>query len=178
MKTKILGLMTTALFIGLLSSCLEADESSEIIFQQDLKKIEDFVSTTDIVAVKEVTVEGTGIVLLFTEENPDGEIPVVGDSLRVDYTGYFLDGTVFDTSVEQVALDHDLHNPSRDYEPFSIRFGYGVINGWNFALSHMKEGEKATALIPSAYAYGPLGNGPIGPNTVLAFDLELVEIKK
>src|SRR5690554_6445574 len=178
MKAKVLGFMTAVLFMGLLSSCIDADESTEVVFQKDLRKIEDFVSNTDIVAVNEVTVENTGIVLLFTEENPDGDSPVVGDSLRVNYTGYFLDGSVFDTSVEQVAMDHDLHNSSIEYGPLRIRFGYGVINGWNFALSQMKEGEKATALIPSAYAYGPLGRGTIGPNTVLAFDLELVEIKK
>lgn len=178
MKAKVLGFMTATLFIGLLSSCIEADQTSEIIFQQDLKKIEDFVNNADIVPVKELTVDNTGIVLLFTEENPLGVGPAVGDSLRVNYTGYFLNGTVFDTSIEQVALEHELHDSSREYGPFAFRFGYGVINGWNFALSQMREGEKATVLIPSAYAYGQLGRGAIPPNTVLAFDMELVEIKK
>lgn len=97
----------------------------------------------------------------------------------VDYTGYLLDGTVFDTSVEQVARDNDMHNPSRDYAPFPIILGYSdVIGGWHIALSQMKEGEKATVLIPSIYGYGPGGSRSIRPNTVLAFDLELVEVIK
>lgn len=171
--------MAAALSMGLLPSCISSDESTEVIFQEDLKKIDEFVQHTDLVPVRELTVGNTGIVLLFTEENAVGGIPEVGDTLKVNYTGYFLDGTVFDTSIEQVAKDHELYTSTRNYEPLVLRFGYGgVIEGWSFALAQMKEGEKATALIPSAFAYGPYGKGPIGPNTPLAFDLELVEIIK
>src|SRR5690606_11017001 len=97
----------------------------------------------------------------------------------VNYTGYFLDGTVFDTSIEQVARDNNLFDSNRDYAPFPIKLAYSqVITGWHYALIQMKEGEKATALFPSRYGYGTSGRGSIGPNTVLAFDLELVEVRK
>ena len=178
MKTNILYLLT-ALLVGLFSSCISEDESSDAILDKDLKEIESFIQNTDIVPVKKVPVGETGIVLLFTEENPGGEPSVSGDSLLVNYTGYFLDGTVFDTSIEQVATDNDMFNSNREYAPYPVILGYtSVISGWHYALSQMKEGEKATALIPSIYAYGPYGQGSIGPNTVLAFDLELVEVIK
>lgn len=170
----------TALATGLFFSCISDEETSEAIFEEDLRKIDDFVQSTEIPTVREQAVGNTGIVLLFTEENPEGTPATEGDSLWVNYTGYLLDGRVFDTSVEQVARDNNLYNASRTYEPFPIRLAYtDVIVGWHYALLQMKEGEKATALIPSGYAYGQSGRPPaIGPNTVLAFDLELVEVIK
>jgi FKBP-type peptidyl-prolyl cis-trans isomerase FklB len=168
-----------ALSTGLFFSCVSDEETSEANFEEDLKKIENFVQSTELPVVREQKVGDTGIVLLFTEENPEGETAVEGDSLWVNYTGYFLDGSVFDTSIEQTARDNNMFNASREYEPYPIKLAYTqVITGWHYALAQMKEGEKATALIPSSYAYGPYGQGTIGPNTVLAFDLELVEVKK
>lgn len=170
----------TALSLGLFSSCISDEETSEAVFDEDIKKIDNFVQSTDLVILREETVGNTGIVLLFTEENAGGEAPADGDSLMVNYTGYLLDGRVFDTSVEQVARDNNMYNASRPYGPYPIKLAYSdVIIGWHYALAQMKEGEKATALLPSIYAYGPSGRPPtIGANTVLVFDLELVEVIK
>lgn len=168
-----------ALSTGLFFSCVSDEETSEAIFEEDLRKIDNFVESTDLTVTRKQEVGDTGIVLLFTEENPEGEDAVEGDSLMVNYTGYFLDGGVFDTSIEQTARDNNLYNASRDYAPYPVKLAYtGVIPGWHYALAQMREGEKATALIPSSYAYGSYGQGSIGPNTVLAFDLELVEVNK
>jgi FKBP-type peptidyl-prolyl cis-trans isomerase FklB len=87
-----------------------------------------------------------------------------------------LDNTVFDTSLEQVAKDNNLFNENRNYEPFEVVLGVSnVISGWHGALSIMKEGEKATALIPSTYGYGNRAQGPIPANSVLVFELDLIE---
>src|SRR5690554_4118380 len=180
MKNNPLFLMTAVLFLGLLSSCISEDESVEAIHQEDLKKIQAYIDNADIQASKQTEVGNTGIVLLFTKENLTGAVPQVGDTLRVNYTGYFLNEQVFDTSVEQIARHNNLYSSSRDYIPFRVLFGYPdiVIDGWQYALAQMKEGESATALIPSRFAYGRYGRGNIQPNTVLAFDLELVEVIK
>ena len=172
-------LLAAALFVGLLSSCVSEDESTEVIHQDNVRKIQAFVEATDIQYSRKVEVADTGITLLFTEENEDGVAAEAGDSLWVNYTGYFLDGKVFDTSVEQVAKDNNMYNASRPYAPYPVKLGYTlVIEGWHYALDQMREGERATVLIPSIYGYGRRGQGAIGPNTVLAFDLELVEVKK
>lgn len=156
-------------------SCISEEENLDAIHSQDLQNIEDYIQSVDFEYMKKETIGETGIVLLFTEVVEEGELPQVRDSLDVDYTGKYLDETVFDTSVEQVAIDNDMHNPSRTYEPFRVVLGVsGVISGWHGVLSQMKEGEKVTALIPSAYAYGTQGRDPIPPNTVLVFDMEVV----
>jgi FKBP-type peptidyl-prolyl cis-trans isomerase FklB len=143
-----------------------------------VKMIEDYVQNTETEYIRKETIENTGIVLLFTEVNDEGQVPVNKDTIYVDYTGYLLDGKVFDTSVEDIAKDNQVHNPNRTYEPFRIELGVSnVIFGWHAALAHMKEGEKAIALIPSTYAYGPQPNGPIPANSVLVFDLHLVEVR-
>src|SRR5690554_4286082 len=140
MKNRIF-VLTTALSVGLFVSCVSDDETAEVVFEEDLRKIADFVESSTIVPVKEETVGESGVTLLFTEVNDTGLVPEVGDSLMVAYTGYLLDGTVFDTSVEQVARDNNMHNPSRDYAPYPVILGYSiVIQGWHIALSQMKEG--------------------------------------
>lgn len=162
--------------VVLLGSCISDEENADALFQQDLQKIETYIQNFPTEYMKRETIEGTGIELLFTEVVEEGQVAVVRDTLAVDYTGMLLDGTVFDTSIEQVARDNNLFNESRTYEPFRLILGVtGVIPGWNGALSLMKEGEKAVAIIPSAYAYGSQAPGSIPANSVLVFEIDLIE---
>jgi FKBP-type peptidyl-prolyl cis-trans isomerase FklB len=165
-------------FLGLASafSCVSDEENLEVIFEQDKQKIEAFVQNFDVEHRKE-TVGESGVVLLITETNESGRLPVNRDTILVDYTGYMLDGRVFDTSVQSIAEEEGLFNPNRPYEPFRVELGVSrVIVGWHIALSQLREGEKATVLIPSFYGYGAEGNGPIPANTVLVFDLDVVSV--
>lgn len=84
-------------------------------------------------------------------------------TVKVHYTGRFVDGTVFDSSVERG-------------EPITFTVGTGqVIPGWDAVLSEMKVGDKVTVLIPSELGYGE-GSRAMPPYTPLVFDMELVEI--
>jgi FKBP-type peptidyl-prolyl cis-trans isomerase len=96
-----------------------------------------------------------------------GEQAKKGDVVRVHYKGMLLDGTKFDSSYDR-------------NEPFEFTLGQGrVIKGWDEGIALMKEGEKATLIIPSDLAYGNRGAGSvIKPNSTLVFEVELVEIKK
>ncbi len=92
-----------------------------------------------------------------------GKTPTAKDRIRAHYHGTLLDGTVFDSSVERE-------------EPIEIDVS-GVIKGWTEALQLMKVGDKWRLFIPSELAYGERGAGDsIGPNAVLIFDVELLEI--
>ena len=95
-----------------------------------------------------------------------GPIPKESDTVKTHYHGTLTDGTVFDSSIERK-------------RPGS--FGVGeVIGGWTEALLLMHVGDKWRLFIPSDLAYGPIPQpgGIIGPNAVLIFEIELLEITK
>jgi FKBP-type peptidyl-prolyl cis-trans isomerase len=85
--------------------------------------------------------------------------------VTVQYKGTLIDGTEFDSSYKRG-------------QPATFPVS-GVIKGWTESLQLMKEGSKWQLVIPADLAYGEGGTrgGPIGPNAVLIFDVELVSIK-
>ncbi|EED91665.1 predicted protein [Thalassiosira pseudonana CCMP1335] len=92
-----------------------------------------------------------------------GASPTVSDTVEVHYHGTLTDGTVFDSSVDRGA---------------TIKFGLGqVIKGWQEGLAMMKEGGKATLVIPSELAYGDNGSGgAVPPGATLKFEVELFKV--
>jgi FKBP-type peptidyl-prolyl cis-trans isomerase FklB len=93
-----------------------------------------------------------------------GAKPVATDRVKVHYHGTLIDGTPFDSSIERG-------------EP--AEFGVTqVIQGWQEILQIMPVGSKWKVFIPASLAYGPQGPPSIGPNQVLVFDLELLDIVK
>ncbi len=90
-----------------------------------------------------------------------GNSPTRTDQVRVHYTGKLIDGTVFDSSKERGPT---LLGVSR------------VIAGWTEALQLMKEGAKWQLTIPAELAYGKSGSRNIPGNSVLIFDIELLEV--
>ena len=97
-------------------------------------------------------------------EAGDGPKPQPGTRIRAHYTGKFLSGRVFDSSVQRG-------------EPFEFEVGMGrVIKGWDEALLDMQKGEKRILVIPSHLGYGERGYPPvIPPQATLVFDVELVD---
>lgn len=87
------------------------------------------------------------------------------DRVKVHYRGTLIDGTEFDSSY------------SRN-EPAEFEVG-GVIPGWTEGLQLMKVGGKYRLWVPSKLAYGARGAGRvIGPNTMLIFEVEPLEVAK
>lgn len=127
-----------------------------------------------------ITAETTASGLRYTiTEAGNGHKPSVGDTVRVNYTGQLMDGQVFDTSREDVARENGIFSPQRPaYDPLKFPLGVrAVISGWDEGIGYLDEGAKAKLYIPSTLAYGPRGaGGAIGPNSILIFDVELVEI--
>ncbi|WP_255336683.1 peptidylprolyl isomerase [Methanosarcina sp. KYL-1] len=78
-----------------------------------------------------------------------------GDIVRVDYVGKLEDGTVFDTSIEEVATEAGIYNENRDYIPLAFEAGAGqMIKGFDEGVIGMKVGEEKTLTIPPEKAYG------------------------
>ncbi len=78
-----------------------------------------------------------------------------GDTVSVNYIGSLDDGTVFDTSYEDVAKENDIYTPGRPYEPLSFEVGVGqMIKGFDDGVIGMKVDETKTVAIPPEDAYG------------------------
>jgi FKBP-type peptidyl-prolyl cis-trans isomerase len=137
-----------------------ADKAEEQL-QKDIATIDEYLKGENI----EAQSTESGLRYVITEEGT-GESPVPGDKVEVHYTGSLLDGEQFDSSLER--------------GPFSFNIGQGmVIPGWDEGIALFKEGGKGTLYIPSNMAYGQRGaGGVIGPNSVLKFDVELLNVEK
>ena len=95
-----------------------------------------------------------------------GEPAINGDVLTVHYIGTLPDGKVFDSSVDRNT-------------PYTFQLGMGqVIKGWDAGLLGMRVGGKRRLVIAPDYAYGPQGYGVVPPNTLIQFDVELLNIQK
>ncbi len=99
--------------------------------------------------------------LLYAISQPGaGASPKAGDVCKCMYKGTFLDGKVFDESKQ----------------PVDMPIGQ-MIPGFNEALTLMKKGGKATFIIPPAIGYGEAAQGPIPGNSVLVFEVEILDFK-
>ena len=93
-----------------------------------------------------------------------GPLPKTTDKVRVHYKGTLLNGKTFDSS-------YDRGQPAE----FALN---QVIPGWTEGVALMPVGSKYKLWIPSNLAYGPSGQPPIGANSTLAFEVELLAIVK
>ncbi len=113
----------------------------------------------------DVKMSPSGLFYQITEAGDQADIPPRwGDVLVLHYRGTFLDGRVFDESKPGKAFKAKLRQ---------------VIPGWQEALLMMRKGGKGIFILPSHLAYGPEGLGnTIAPNTILKFEIELVDIDR
>ncbi|AWW30547.1 FKBP-type peptidyl-prolyl cis-trans isomerase [Echinicola strongylocentroti] len=170
-------LFITALIVGLFASCIKDQESPQEVYQKDLKKIEDYLATTDFQAKKTEQDPDRGIVMQWDSLSYSGIKSEEGDTLLVNYTGMLLDETVFDTNIEAVARENGMYSSERDYVPLEV-YSNNYIQGFLYALSEMEKGDRARVIMPSIWGYGNVDKGIIPPNSVLIFDLELKDIIK
>ncbi len=92
----------------------------------------------------------------------EGVRPHIGDEVKVHYEGALADGTVFDSSYEKGT-------------PLVFTLGE-VVPGWNEALQLMRPGDVWYLYVPPRLGYGEMGQGPIPPNAVLVFKVELLGV--
>lgn len=124
----------------------------------DLAIIDTYLAENGITA----QVDSASQIRYVIEEPGTGARPDNSSEVTVNYKGYFLDEamTVFDEN-ENITF------------PLSR-----VIIGWQIGIPFFQEGGSGTLYIPSGYAYGPSGSPPnIDPNTVLAFDVDLLVVR-
>ena len=118
------------------------------------------------IKIANINIKPTLSGLYYIEEKAgNGKKAQAGKKVTVHYTGKFIDGMVFDSSVEKNM-------------PFTFTLGIGqVIQGWEEGIAKMHEGGKAQLIIPSALAYGSKQNSRIPPFSTLVFEIELLSVK-
>lgn len=135
------------------------EEAAEVI-KKDGETIDAYLAENNITAQ---TTE-SGLRYVITEPG-EGENAAKGNQVSVHYNGTLLDGTKFDSSYDRG-------------QPFQFPLGQGrVIMGWDEGIALLNKGAKATLYIPSTLAYGERAMGSIPANSILKFDVELVDFQ-
>ena len=131
----------------------------EVIDAEEVKRPEPFI-----VAGKDTLETETGLRYIVVNEGR-GEFPEDGQVVRVHYTGFLINGNIFDSSVERG-------------QPFRFMLGKRqVITGWDEGVALMKPGARYRFIIPPDMAYGERAMGPIPSNATLIFDVELLSVE-
>ncbi|MBX2892163.1 MAG: FKBP-type peptidyl-prolyl cis-trans isomerase [Saprospiraceae bacterium] len=119
--------------------------------QEDIRIIQQYLADKNLTA----TATSSGLHHIIAEAGTGGH-PTLQSNVKVKYKGYFTNGSVFDENTSTFPLSN-------------------LITGWQEAIPLLQKGGKGIFLLPSYLAYGPSGLGPIPPNTVLIFDIELID---
>jgi FKBP-type peptidyl-prolyl cis-trans isomerase FklB len=153
--------MKTAIEAFIKDAQAKAEAKAKEVGEKNKQEGETFLA--DNKKKKGVTTSKTGLQSKVIKSG-DGKSPKKTDVVKVHYHGTLIDGTVFDSSVERM-------------EPAEFPVDR-VIPGWTEALMGMKVGDKWQIFIPAELAYGAAGSrdGRIGPNSVLVFEVELLDI--
>ena len=127
------------------------------------------------------TKTSTGLEYVITEKGA-GKKPAAGAQLYIHYAGFLENGTLFDTSIEDVAKTFGKFDPARAeakaYQPIPFQAGRkdGMIPGFIEGIEKLSFGDKAVLFIPSHLAYGAAGaGGVIPPNANIIFEVQLLE---
>lgn len=159
---RLFPLLIVALVLGVATSCNSNKNTSTIDSIADMNKQdgEKYVAEQMKKDTAFIKTE-SGLCYKILEEG-EGENFKPTETVDVIYVGKHIDGTEFDSSKGETV-------------PFALQ---NVVPGFREVITLMKPGAKAIAIIPSHLGYGDKGQGPIGPNETLVFELTTVELHK
>ena len=138
----------------------EAKAKFETLANENKAKSDKFLSENK--AKKGIVVLPSGVQYRVIEEG-NGRRPTTTSDVTVHYRGSLTNGFEFDSSFAR-------NQPAQ----FKVD---SVLKGWQEVLPLMKVGDHWQIFLPPDLAYGLRGQGPIGPNEALVFDIKLVDVK-
>jgi FKBP-type peptidyl-prolyl cis-trans isomerase FkpA len=146
-------LLSLFLVALLANACKKVSSSEQAKIDNDI--ILKYIADHNLAAIA----TGSGLYYVINEKGT-GSSCNSNSTVKVAYKGYFTNGKVFDES-----------NAS------GVSFGLKqVIAGWTEGIPYLNEGGKGILLIPSALGYGTEGNSSIPENSVLVFEVELIDV--
>jgi FKBP-type peptidyl-prolyl cis-trans isomerase FkpA len=146
-----------AFFIVALLGLFGCNKDDDSDFQQqydtDIQLIENYLADNNLTAEK----TSTGLYYIITNEG-SGSNPNINNVVTVQYSGFLLDGTKFDSGTSSFPLRN-------------------VIEGWQQGIPKFKTKGRGKLLIPSYLGYGSSGTSSIPGNSVLIFDIYLISFQ-
>ena len=136
------------------SSCSKRKAKKQA--KEDEEIIQKYISDNKLIA----TATGSGLYYVMSTPGT-GVNPSISSNVTVVYSGYFTDGSTFDQSTS-AGISFDLSS---------------VIKGWQEGIPYFKKGGKGILIIPSVLGYGTSGTSGIPPNSVLIFNIQLLDVK-
>ena len=150
-------ILYTLLILPFLFSCDDDNfYNAQQYLEDDVVTIQQYLTDNNLTA----TEDPSGVFYIIEEEGTGSAFPNSFAEISMAYSGYFMDGTEFDSATE--------------INPLNINLSQ-TIPGWRFGIPKFKKGGKGTLLIPSPLGYANNGAGTIPPNTILIFDVELLD---
>lgn len=137
----------------LIGSCAKNKAKKQAKLDEEI--IQQYIIENDLNAIA----TGTGLYYVIDAQG-SGVTCNSNSDVKVSYKGYLTNGNVFDES-DTTGITFNLQN---------------VIQGWTEGIPYLKEGGNGKLLIPSALGYGSSGNSSIPKNSVLIFDVKLIEV--
>jgi FKBP-type peptidyl-prolyl cis-trans isomerase len=165
-KTTKLIVYTIAILIPFfIYSCVGTNDVSERTAETERQELNQAITKLE-AAGYDIDTTDLGVFYIMNKQGT-GPKPQKGDTCYLIYTGFFLNGTIFDSSA--------------DYYQDSIwQFNYLEVNlipGFNDGVGILNKDAEADIIIPSSLAYGASGYGTIPPFTPLAFSMKMRDIK-
>lgn len=134
------------------SSCKKTNDNQKTI---DDQIISNYLTKNKLIATK----TNSGLYYIITQQGLGKQV-TNNSTLYVKYKGYLSDSTVFDENTNGTSISLN-----------------SVITGWQEGLTYFNVGGKGKLFIPSHLAYGKNVNGKVPANSVLFFDIEVLEMK-
>lgn len=155
MQTKIIFSFLLFTSFLLLMGCEKTEGISQAEFDQEI--IDNYLAANNLTA----TEHESG--LYYIIETPgSSDHPTVEDTVTVRYKGYFTNQVVFDKTQNDQTINFPLRN---------------LIPAWQIGIPLLGRGGSGTFIVPSRLGYGSQGSGRVPPNTVLIFEIDLVDFK-
>jgi len=154
---KYLFLLFTLIFFWSVFSCTKTEDATPLTQAEfDDSTIQAYITNHNLTAIK----HNTGL-YYHIKTSGTGANPKAMDSVAVHYKGFLTNGTSFDGTTTT---------------PRTFLLG-SLIPAWQIGIPLIKKGGEIDLYAPSHLGYGPNAVGPIPPNSVLIFNIQLVNIK-
>ena len=161
-------LLVSAVGITMADDTNEETSKDKAVIEETRDAVAPAPQTTEEAQTKVDTITTESGLKYFDYVVGEGDAPVKGKPVTVNYTGWLTNGKKFDSSVDR-------------NQPFTFTLGVGeVIKGWDEGVASMKVGGKRRLIIPPELGYGSksVGSGLIPANSTLIFDVELLSVQK